>query len=287
MARSAIVGRYMDVELHHGPASIYWEEAGRGRPVLCLHTAGADSRQWRHLLSDDELAERFRFIAFDLPFHGRSEPLGEWWTKDYRLTTDAYVEWILAVIDALKLDRPIVIGCSMGAAIVLRLASRHADRIGAVVGLGATAQTSRRYHRLLDHPGIDATMLAATYTLGLCAPQSPARNARENMWYYLQGAPGVYAGDIAFFDVEWDERAALRSIDTDRTPVALVTGEYDYAATPQMAQDAAAQLRDVSLEIVPELGHFPMIENYPHLRPALVRAFDHVAPRADPAHQHA
>jgi pimeloyl-ACP methyl ester carboxylesterase len=277
MARSAIAGRYVDVALAGGTTSVYYEERGVGRPVLCLHTAGADSRQWRELLSDDEFAADFRFIAFDLPFHGRSDPIGEWWTQQYRLTADAYVAWILATIEALRLDRPLVVGCSMGAAIVLRLAARHPDRVGGVIGLGATAHTSRRYHGLLDHPGIDASMLAATYTLGLCAPQSPQRNARENMWFYLQGAPGVYAGDIAFFDGGWDERSALRSIDPRRTPIAIVSGEYDYAATPDMAREAAAQLSEVYLEIVPELGHFPMIENYPRLRPALARALDHVS----------
>lgn len=280
MPRSAIVGRYLDVRIGETPATVYYEEAGSGVPVVCLHTAGADSRQYRHLLADDALAERFRFVAFDLPFHGRSDPIGEWWTQRYRLTADAYVGAILATIDALALDRPIVLGCSMGAAIVLRLASRHADRIGGVIGLGPTAHTTSRYHALLDHPAVDASMLAATYTLGLCAPQSPEANARENMWYYLQGAPGVYAGDIAFFDGEWDERAALRSVDTARTPVALVGGEYDYAATPAMVREAAAAMPGAFVEIVPELGHFPMVENYPVLRPALARALAHVAPAA-------
>ncbi|HIO22844.1 MAG TPA: alpha/beta hydrolase, partial [Nitrospinaceae bacterium] len=31
---------------------IYVEEAGSGIPLVCLHTAGSDSRQFRHLMTD-------------------------------------------------------------------------------------------------------------------------------------------------------------------------------------------------------------------------------------------
>jgi pimeloyl-ACP methyl ester carboxylesterase len=44
------------------------------RALVCLHTAGSDGRQWRHLLADEELAKKFRIIAFDMPWHGKSNP---------------------------------------------------------------------------------------------------------------------------------------------------------------------------------------------------------------------
>ena len=44
-----------------------------GIPLLCLHTAGADSRQFRHLLNDTAVTSRYRVIAFDMPYHGRTE----------------------------------------------------------------------------------------------------------------------------------------------------------------------------------------------------------------------
>jgi pimeloyl-ACP methyl ester carboxylesterase len=53
---------------------VYVEQAGSGIPVMLQHTAGADGRQWRHLLEDAELIKDFRFIAWDLPYHGKSLP---------------------------------------------------------------------------------------------------------------------------------------------------------------------------------------------------------------------
>ena len=88
-----IVGRYLSVDIEGAAYRVHVEEAGQGVPLLCLHTAGADSRQYRHVLNDAAITERFRVIAFDLPYHGRSTPADGWWLKKLsdRLTTIATV----------------------------------------------------------------------------------------------------------------------------------------------------------------------------------------------------
>ena len=40
-----ITGRYVQVDVNGEPHRIFYEEAGQGTPLICLHTAGADSRQ--------------------------------------------------------------------------------------------------------------------------------------------------------------------------------------------------------------------------------------------------
>ncbi|MFB6220567.1 MAG: alpha/beta fold hydrolase, partial [Halolamina sp.] len=87
-------GRYVWVEQGGRSHRLYYERAGEGDvPLVCLHTAGADSRQWRHLLADDRARERFTLYAFDMPSHGRSFPpmdAGARWRGGYELTTDRY-----------------------------------------------------------------------------------------------------------------------------------------------------------------------------------------------------
>src|ERR671939_64384 len=67
-----IVGRYIHLDLFGQDNRIYFEEAGEGIPLVCLHTAGSDSRQYSHILTDPEITGQFRVIAFDMPYHGRS-----------------------------------------------------------------------------------------------------------------------------------------------------------------------------------------------------------------------
>jgi pimeloyl-ACP methyl ester carboxylesterase len=272
-----VIGRYLTVAVGGAKHRVFVEEAGRGMPLLCLHTAGADSRQYRHVLNDAAVSGRFRAIAFDLPYHGRSTPPDGWWLERYRLTTASYLEMIRAVWLALGLDRPVVMGCSMGGAIVLKLAADFQEELTGIVGLESSAYAPGRYNELLHHPAIHGGELCASYTYGLNSPLSPEASRRENWWYYSQSGPGVYQGDVHFYSVEWDAREDLKRIDTSRCRVALLTGEYDYSCTPAMSQAVAAAIPGARLTIMKGMGHFPMVENYPEFRPHLLAALEHVA----------
>jgi pimeloyl-ACP methyl ester carboxylesterase len=256
---------------------VFVEEAGRGIPLLCLHTAGADSRQYRHVLNDAAVTDRFRVIAFDLPWHGRSTPPDGWWLERYRLTTASYLGTIRAVWLALGLERPVVMGCSMGGAIVLKLAADFQDELTGIVGLESSAYAPGRYNELLHHPAIHGGELCASYTYGLNSPLSPEASRRENWWYYSQSGPGVYQGDVHFYSIDWDAREDIKRIDTNRCKVALLTGEYDYSCTPAMSGAVAAAIPGARLTVMKGMGHFPMIENYAEFRPHLLTALDHVA----------
>ena len=89
-----ITGCYFSVDVEGAHHRVFVEQAGSGIPLLCLHTAGADSRQYRHLFNDRAVTDRFRVIAFDLPYHGRSTPPDGWWLRKYRLTTASYLVMI-------------------------------------------------------------------------------------------------------------------------------------------------------------------------------------------------
>ena len=276
-----IVGRYLTLDDRGRRYRIYFEEAGTGIPLVCLHTAGADSRQYRHLLNDDAVTRHFRVIAFDLPYHGRSNPPDGWWLDRYLLTSADYSALVRAVWRELGLERPIALGCSMGGAIVLRLAAEYQAELRGIVGLESTAYAPGRYHRFLHHPAINEGELIATYTYGLCAPESPEASARENWWIYSQAGPGVYAGDVHYYSNEWDGRADLARIDTRICRVSLLTGEYDYSCTPEMTLAVAAAIEGARVTIMKGIGHFPMIENYPRFREYLLAELAAIVPPED------
>src|SRR3989338_4792316 len=127
-----IVGRYLRLDLAGRPHRVYFEEAGQGIPLVCLHTAGADGRQFRHLMNDEAVTGSYRVIAFDMPWHGKSLPPAGWQDEEYRLTTDGYIEMIRAFSRALALERPVVLGFSIGGKIVLELARLYASEFSAL-----------------------------------------------------------------------------------------------------------------------------------------------------------
>lgn len=272
----AVTGRYLRLD-HAGRAHrIYFEEAGEGIPLVCLHTAGSDSRQYRGILNDPEITSRYRVIAFDLPWHGKSSPPAGWQDDDYRLTSAEYTGIIMAVCRALALDRPVVMGCSIGGRIVLQLAMEHADAFRAIIGLQSSAHVHPYYDTSwLHHPEVHGGEVCAAIAAGLIGPHAPEADRWETVWHYMQGGPGVFKGDLWFYKVDGDIRHRLGEIDTSRCPLYLLTGEYDYSCTPADTLETASHIPGASVTIMAGLGHFPMSEDpesfAAHLRPVLAK----------------
>ena len=84
----------------------------------------------------------FRVIAFDLPWHGRSNPPREWWLMEdeYKLTTDFYCGMVMAFCAAVGAENPVIMGSSMGGNICIPLAHRYPDKIRALVALEANGK---------------------------------------------------------------------------------------------------------------------------------------------------
>jgi pimeloyl-ACP methyl ester carboxylesterase len=87
----------------------------------------------------------------------------------------------------------------------------------------------------------------------------------------MQGGPGVFHGDIHFYRDSGNISAEdLARIDTVRTPLYLLNGEYDYSATPAHGEEVARMVPGSKLQIMKGIGHFPPSENYPVLREYLL-----------------
>jgi pimeloyl-ACP methyl ester carboxylesterase len=270
-----IVGRYLNLMLLGEPHRLYVEEAGDGIPLLCLHTAGSDARQYRGLLNDARVTGDYRVIAFDMPWHGKSSPPTGWQDRDYRLTSRDYVRMIVEIADALELERPVVMGCSIGGRIVLHLAHEHPERFRALIGLESAAHVAPYYDvNWLHRPDVHGGEVCAGVVSGLISPTAPEAERWETLWHYMQGGPGVFKGDLYFYKVDGDIRDRVDLIDTRRCPLFLLTGEYDYSCTTEGTLDVARRT-GAEATIMQGLGHFPMSEDperfISYLLPVLAR----------------
>ena len=272
-----MVGRYVHVDIDGTPHRIYFEEAGAGIPLVCLHTAGSDARQWRYLLADEEFARHFRIIAFDMPWHGKSNPPENWDGSEYQLTTARYTQTIRAFCAALDLDRPVVMGCSIGGRIVLNLAIDHASEFRALIGLeAADFQTPWYDTTWLNRPDVHGGEVCAALVSGLVAPQSPAAARMETLWAYRQSGPGVFKGDLYFYRVDGDLCGRTSAIDTGKCPLYLLTGEYDFSCMPEDTLRTASGIQGAQVTIMEQLGHFPMSENPLQFRRYIAPVLNHI-----------
>lgn len=116
---------------HAGPVKLSWLERGRDndRTVILIHgSPGTGVHDFEHL--SRMLATHDRVIAPDLPGFGRSDA----WVSDYSIR--AHARYVLALMDALDIDRAHVFGFSMGSGVALHLLDLAPQRIASLVFYG-------------------------------------------------------------------------------------------------------------------------------------------------------
>ncbi|MEM7018418.1 MAG: alpha/beta hydrolase [Pseudomonadota bacterium] len=251
--------------------------------MLCLHTAGADGRQYRGLLNDPEVTANYRVIVFDMPRHGKSSPPPGFVSDMYVLTTEEYISMTMTMAQALKLENPVIIGCSIGGRAVLHLAQRHPQELRAVIGLqsalyaDAGGELSGEKAEPLFRPDVNGQELSAASVASITAPQANPADRWETLWHYMQGGPGVFLGDLYYYFVDGDLRhGKADDIDRKQCPIYLLTGEYDLSATPEMTAELAKQVEATYFKVMKHLGHFPMSEDYAKFRTHLLPVLDRI-----------
>lgn len=283
MSVEQIIGQYLNVVIEGRAQRIYVETAGQGRPVLCLHTAGSDTRQWRHILNDAEITAQNRIIAFDMPWHGKSLPPEGFQTEEYLLTTQTYMATVLAVIDGLQLGRPVLAGVSMGGRIALQLAARQSDRFSGFLAIEASDFQPAWYDiDWFDRPDAHGGTMGAALVSTNISPHAPEAERWNTLWTFMTSGPGVIRGDLSFYTRDDSLIGRLGDIDTAKTPVHFIVGAYDFTCTPEDAIRTANAIPGATIAVMDEVGHFPMSEHPIAFRPFFIAGLEKMPPHEKP-----
>jgi pimeloyl-ACP methyl ester carboxylesterase len=117
-----------------GPYKLHVAEAGQGRPLLLIHGLAGQMRNFGQAMIDD-LARDYRVIRVDRPGSGYSPRLASG-----RAHLAEQADAIAALIDELTLDKPVLVGHSLGGALSLATAIRHPDKVGALALIAPATQ---------------------------------------------------------------------------------------------------------------------------------------------------
>jgi pimeloyl-ACP methyl ester carboxylesterase len=270
------VGRYINVELDGVKHKVFYFEAGEGVPVLCQHTAGNENRQWRHLLEDHELTKKYRFIAYDLPSHGKSDPpsSGKFLEADLVLKSDWATAFVVALSQALKLDRPIFVGCSIGGVLAYHLAAKYPDEFRGLMGMAGAVPTYGFFHDWWIQPDVNMPMMLPGL-VDAVMPPGISRRDREINRMCQSAHPKSMRNDLFFWGEENSDPGLADRIDATKVPLYLYSGEYDFTCPPAAVEESARRIGEgVHYEMLEGLGHFPMSEDYAIFRPTLVKTLE-------------
>src|SRR3989338_85192 len=113
------------MEMRVNGASIYYEMRGSGHPLILISGYTRDHTLWTPVL--EALAARFQVLRFDNRGVGRTQDEGQ------PLSASLMAEDVRALAKALGLQKPHIIGQSMGGTVAQKLAAAYPDEIGKLV----------------------------------------------------------------------------------------------------------------------------------------------------------
>lgn len=145
-----------------GDLDIHYLELGSGPPMLLLHGGSATAASsWDVPFAT--LTSRWRLVAPDSRAHGKTANPAD------QLAYDQMADDAAALTEALRLERPVIVGYSDGGQIALEFALRHPGKARAVVLGGTMSQSTKGYLEVLHQWGIrtpgayDAVALKAAF----------------------------------------------------------------------------------------------------------------------------
>jgi pimeloyl-ACP methyl ester carboxylesterase len=253
-----IVGRYLTVN----GSRTYYEEAGNGPAVVCLHAASQDAMMYRHVL--EGLSDAYRVIALDAPGHCKSHPpVGGPFTD-----ITQHAEFNEAFMDALGLARPAIIGCSFAGNQVLELAARRPGGYRAVVSCEGADYTPTVADFFLEMMRTDGHQIVDGWSQSLTGDRTPEDRRADVVWQIQRNPAEVMVSDLIGYG-HFDKRDQMCRI-TD--PVLLLRGDADWLVSQEQVEATQSRIVGSRIAVLEGTGHYPMIEN-PYEFNAAVRAF--------------
>ncbi len=216
----------------------YYEDTGRGMPLLLLHGFGRTGSDWEPFKF--ELSKSHRLITMDLPGHGRSDQMD---------TTDVYLhkkaaEYIIGVLDALRIDSANIMGISSGGFITLYIATIRPALAKKIVIIGGQVYYSETTRNIIS---------------SVADPDKNPLNQNQVKAHGSQKASLLARQFWNFRKLYGDPSFTPDVLATVKARALIIHGDDDEIAPVSNAWEMFQNIRGARLWIVPNGGHVPPV----------------------------
>lgn len=248
-----------------GDIEIAYDDVGSGVPVVFLHGFPHHRGLWAPQVN--ALVDRARCIAPDLRGFGESGTRAPW-------TMDQYADDIAGLLDALRVERAVIAGLSMGGYAALAFWRRHRRRVRALVladtRAGADSEEGRRKRAemiaLAREGGSEA--IADAMMPGMIGKSTRARHPEVETAVRRMLLAARVPGIIGALEAMMERPDSTPTLATIDVPTLIVVGEEDVLTPPSESEAMHGAIRGSRLEVIAGAGHVSNFE-----RPA---TFNHV-----------
>lgn len=256
------------------------EMAGEGTPVVLIHGLGASSALWSRV-RDGILAEH-QVVLFDLRGAGQTHEL-----ERRELSLATWASDLAGLLDALEIERPVLVGHSLGASIALRYALSQPNGARALVLIAADASLSHLAPRMLTAAELINRIGLADWVAGRWSENPPFSASSldrepelldEYRAMLLENDQADYVRQCLAVAHAEDLAGRLGEI---QLPALVLVGGRDDRTLPEHGRQLAALLPHGEMIEVPDAGHTLPLEASAEVVGAVRMVLDEVAARED------
>jgi aminoacrylate hydrolase len=251
-----------------GDAEIHTEVTGEGQPLLLVAGLGGRGAFWQNQVQS--FAKHFRVITFDHRGCGNSTP------DKVVYGAEHMAKDVIAMMDAMKIDKAMLLGHSTGGAIGQHIALSHPERLEKLVLSCSWAgpdtyltELFRTRREILISCGPLAYLTTGTY---LAMParklQAQMKSARQFMEERLAAFPGLEV-ELSRINAVYthDLRSRLHQI---TVPTLCIGAEDDQITPAGFTEEMAELIPDAQIELLPVGGHFSPIASADDYNPRVL-----------------
>jgi len=248
---------------------IAYLDAGGGPPVILIHGFGGSMWQWEYQQSS--LAPYYRVITPDLPGSGLSDK------PEIAYTPDEMVAYLRGFLDALGIQKAVLVGNSMGAGLAIGIAVAHPDRVERLVLIGGLPNGVREklasplFKRAIDTSAPVWLIRFGNWLAGRWVTEDVLKEIVHDhsrltqvvieRAYQNRKRPGLIRAVMAMARnlPRWEQGFALRIGEINR-PTLVIWGEQDKVFPPEVGRELHRTIKGASFALVPKAGHIPQWE---------------------------
>jgi pimeloyl-ACP methyl ester carboxylesterase len=250
---------------------------GDGPPLVCIHGAVGDQSHWADVV--DDLAEQYTVVTYDIRGHGRTGG-----SARGAYSMELFADDLVALLDALDIERAVLCGHSIGGCIAQVFAARQRDRVAALVlvdtfspeilSAGERVQRSTLLRvlvplvRLVGYDRVERAMVwgQERFSKGVSGNYERILDHRADGPRMATEELAKVMGALARFEETPVDFAAITA------PTLVVYGEHEARFIKDHVRVFVTELDDVRVEMIPDAGHAPNID-HPDALAAAIRAF--------------
>lgn len=243
-------------------ADLAVESAGDGPTVVFLHAGVADRRSWRPVAAS--LVADHRLVAWDRRGFGDT-------VVDAPAAYD-HVADAVAVLDALEVDRAVVVGNSQGGRTAMDLTLAHPHRVAGLMMMGAfwtggpypdeeppeVEELGRQLQAAEEAGELDLVnqLEARVWLDGVMGRPGRVTGQARELFLDMNGR-ALAAGDVG---EEQRHEPAWSRLGEVAVPVTIVDGALDEPSTIEVGDRAGEALADARRVVLDDVGHLPSLE---------------------------